>query len=129
MFGVKGIRFLAGRMRKWEGRMGSKRAALNLAQIIRMNEEIGTGGAGFRFIYAAFLQEAAVLMNNPRLRELSAQMTTAGDMWREFSYNAARLIKKRDAEPLTYDQLADKLIAISQKEEAIFRELANICRL
>ena len=109
--------------------MGSKRAALNLAQIIRMNEEIGTGGAGFRFIYAAFLQEAAVLMNNPRLRELSAQMTTAGDMWREFSYNAARLIKKRDVEPLTYDQLADKLIAISQKEEAIFRELANICRL
>ncbi|MDZ4058407.1 MAG: DUF4872 domain-containing protein, partial [Bacteroidales bacterium] len=125
MFGVKGIRFLAWRMRKWEGRMGAKRAALNLAQIVRMNEEIGTGGAGFRFIYAAFLQEASVIMNEPRLRELSAEMTIAGDMWRDFSYNAARLIKKRDAEPITYDQLADKLVAISQKEEAIFRDLAK----
>ncbi len=127
MFGVKGIRFLAWRMRKWEGRMGAKRAALNLAQIVRMNEEIGTGGAGFRFIYAAFLQEASVIMNEPRLRELSAEMTIAGDMWRDFSYNAARLIKKRDAEPITYDQLADKLVAISQKEEAIFRDLAKGC--
>ncbi|MEZ7953731.1 MAG: BtrH N-terminal domain-containing protein, partial [Bacteroidales bacterium] len=46
MFGVNGIRFLARRMRRWERNMGKKRAALNLAQVIRMNEEIGTGGAG-----------------------------------------------------------------------------------
>ncbi len=127
LFGVKGIRFLAWRMRRWERSMGVKRAALNLAQIVRMNEEIGTGGAGFRFIYAAFLQEASVLINDPRLRELSAEMTTAGDMWRDFSYHAARLIKKRDSEPITYDSLADKLIAIANKEEAIFRDLAKVC--
>ncbi len=127
LFGVKGIRFLAWRMRRWERSMGVKRAALNLAQIVRMNEEIGTGGAGFRFIYAAFLQEASLLINEPRLRELSAEMTTAGDMWRDFSYHAARLIKKRDSEPITYDSLADKLIAIANKEEAIFRDLAKVC--
>jgi len=42
-----------------EENMGKRDAALNLAQVIRMLEEIGTGGAGFRFIYGAFLQEAA----------------------------------------------------------------------
>ncbi len=127
LFGVKGIRYLAGRMRSWERRMGSKRAALNLAQIVRMNEEIGTGGAGFRFIYAAFLQEASLLINDPRLRDISAEMTSAGDMWRDFSYHAARLIKKRDNELVTYDLLADKLISIANKEESIFRTLAKVC--
>jgi hypothetical protein len=128
MFGVNGIKYLARKMRKWERKMGSKRAALNLAQIVRMNEEIGTGGAGFRFIYAAFLQEASVFINEPRLREISIEMTAAGDMWRDFSYYAARLIKKRDSEPVTYDSLADKLVTIAHKEETIFRSLSEVCK-
>lgn len=128
LFGVNGIRYLAGRMRKWEKRLGSKKAALNLAQVIRMNEEIGTGGAGFRFIYAAFLQEASDLMNEPMLREFSKQMTSIGDMWRDFSYNAARLFKKRDAESITYDQLADKLILIADKEEQLFTGLEKLMK-
>jgi hypothetical protein len=128
MFGVKGIRYLAGRMRKWESRLGSKKAALNLAQVIRMNEEIGTGGAGFRFIYAAFLQEASDLMNEPMLREFSKQMTSIGDMWRDFSYNAARLFKKRDSESITYDQLADKLILIADREEQLFIGLEKLMK-
>lgn len=128
MFGVDGIRYLAGRMRRWEKKMGSKRAALNLAQVIRMNEEIGTGGAGFRFIYAAFLQEAAAVMNQPSLRDFSAQMTAAGDMWRDFSYNAARMFKKRDGDLMTYDILAEKLERIADKEESIFRGLEKLMK-
>ena len=128
MFGVNGIRYLAGRMRKWEKRLGPKKAALNLAQVIRMNEEIGTGGAGFRFIYAAFLQEASDLMNEPLLREFSKQMTSIGDMWRDFSYNAARLFKKRDPESITYDQLADKLILIADREEQLFIGLEKLMK-
>lgn len=128
MFGVNGIRFLARRMRRWERSMGKKRAALNLAQVIRMNEEIGTGGAGFRFIYAAFLQEAASVMNKPELRHYSEEMTAAGDMWRDFSYNAARMFKKRDGETMTYNLLADKLMNIADKEESIFRGLEKLMK-
>ena len=128
MFGVNGIRFLARRMRRWERGMGKKRAALNLAQVIRMNEEIGTGGAGFRFIYAAFLQETANTMNMPELRRFSEEMTTAGDMWRDFSYNAARMFKKRDGDTITYDILADKLMKIADKEELIFKGLEKLMR-
>lgn len=128
MFGVNGIRFLARRMRRWERGMGKKRAALNLAQVIRMNEEIGTGGAGFRFIYAAFLQEAANTMNMPELRRFSEEMTSAGDMWRDFSYNAARMFKKRDGDTITYDILAAKLMKIADKEELIFKGLEKLMR-
>src|SRR6185436_166585 len=34
-------------------------ARLYTGNIVRMQEEIGTGGAGFRFLYASFLQELA----------------------------------------------------------------------
>lgn len=128
MFGVNGIRYLACRMRKWENKLGSKKAALNLAQIVRMNEEIGTGGAGFRFIYAAFLQEASDLINEPMLRVFSKQMTMIGDLWRDFSYNAARLFKNRDFDCITYDQLADKLNIIADREEKFFIDLEKLMK-
>ncbi|MEW5802665.1 MAG: BtrH N-terminal domain-containing protein, partial [bacterium] len=57
--GVHGIRYLARQIVSWPERLGEKKAILYLAQVIRMQEEIGTGGAGFRFIYGAFLQRAA----------------------------------------------------------------------
>ena len=128
MFGVDGIRFLARRMKRWEKSMGKKKAALNLAQVIRMNEEIGTGGAGFRFIYAAFLQEASILMNIPELRRFSEEMTEAGDMWRDFSYNAARMFKKRDGDTISYEILSDKLMMIADKEELIFKNLEKLMK-
>jgi hypothetical protein len=123
MFGVKGIRFLAKRMRKWPVRFDGKLAAQNLAQIIRMLEEIGTGGAGFRFIYAAFLQESAAILNKPILNDLSTEMTAIGDLWRDFAVYAARCFKQRDKENTTYDLLADKLMHIADREEKVFIQL------
>lgn len=126
MFGVAGIRYLAKRMRKWPAKLGHRSAALNLSQVIRMLEEIGTGGAGFRFIFAAFLQECSVILNKPWLDDLSREMTAIGDKWREFAYHAARLFKKRDNGQTSYDMLADMLMAIADKEEQVFRQLRSI---
>lgn len=128
MFGVEGIRYLARRMKKWVSVFGEKRAALNLAQVIRMLEEIGTGGSGFRFMYAAFLQEAAVFINEPRLNKLSSDLTSIGDLWRDFSYNAARLFKKRDRDVVSYDQLSEKLMVIADREELLFKELEKVIK-
>ena len=125
MFAAKGIAYLARRMRKWEKLFGKREAALNLAQIIRMLEEIGTGGAGFRFMYAAFLQEASVLLNRPALNQFSMDLTAVGDLWRDFSYNAARFFKQREPEGLTYNDLAVKLEVISARELDIFKRLEN----
>jgi hypothetical protein len=126
MFGVKGIRYLAKRLRKWPAKFGSKGAAHNLGQVIRMLEEIGTGGAGFRFIYAAFLQESSIVLEQPWLNEVSSDMTIAGDLWRDFAIQASRCFKNRDAAGITYDTLADQLNKIADKEELIFTRLRKI---
>jgi hypothetical protein len=126
MFGIDGIRYLSKRMRNWPVKMTAEDAALNLSQIIRMLEEIGTGGAGFRFIFAAFLQESSSLLGEKEFYDMSREMTVAGDMWREFAWNAARLFKNRDRDGVTYGSLADMLLAIADKEEHVFRQLRTI---
>ena len=62
--GAKGIKTVAGMIRKWPAKRGIKKANHYLGQIVRMQEEIGTGGGGFRYIYAAFLQESSTILNN-----------------------------------------------------------------
>ncbi len=125
-FGVNGIYYLSKKVRTWEKKMGAKRAAFNLAQIIRMLEEIGTGGAGFRYMYAAFLQQAASITNMSALNDFSKRMTDIGDLWREFAYKAARVFKKRQGEQYTYDELGDILLKIAKSEDQFFRELKAI---
>jgi hypothetical protein len=123
MFGVRGIRYLATRMKKWPSKYGDKGAALNLAQVIRMLEEIGTGGAGFRFIYAAFLQESSMRLDKQWLNDVSADMTEAGDGWREFAVEAARHFKNRSNGNTSYDSLSGMLLDIADREEKIFGKL------
>jgi hypothetical protein len=125
--GVRGIRFFSKQVKKWLSKHGSKKAALYLGQMVRMQEEIGTGGGGFRFIYAAFLQEAGEFLKMKSLDDLSEEMTQAGDLWREFAITAARIYKKRcSADQQTFDQAADKLLAIADREEATFKKLAEL---
>ena len=59
IFGVRGIRFVAKKVVKWPDKLGFEEACRQLAGIVRLREEMGTGGAGFRYMFAAFLQEAA----------------------------------------------------------------------
>lgn len=121
--GAKGIRYLAKKIEAWPRKMDDRRAALHLGQIIRMQEEIGTGGAGFRFIYAAFLQEAAPILELPELVELSARMTDIGDRWRDFAVIGSRICKKRASENEGYSELADILRDCADREEVLFQDL------
>lgn len=122
-FGVNGIYYLSKKIRTWEKKMGAKRAAFNLAQIVRMLEEIGTGGAGFRYMYAAFLQHAASITNLPVLNDFSKRMTEIGDLWRDFAYKSARVFKRRQGEQYSYDELGDILLKIAKLEDQFFHEL------
>lgn len=126
LFGVKGIRYLGRQMRKWPKKLGEKRAALYMGQVVRMLEEIGTGGAGFRFIYAAFLQEAARELEQPWLNDMSKEMTVAGDRWREFGVIAGRIFKNRAGQEDSYIAASDILIDIADREEKIYRRLRQI---
>jgi hypothetical protein len=128
MIGVRGIRFLARRLESWPARLGERRAALHLGHVIRMQEEIGTGGGGFRFIYAAFLQEAAGVLGDARLLGLSDRLTAVGDRWREFAAAAARVCKERPGEHGTYGDLATILRECADRERSLFEDLHALVR-
>lgn len=127
--GANGILYLSQQIRTWEQTKGRRKALLNLAQVIRMLEEIGTGGAGFRFMYGAFLQEAAERTGISELNDYSQRITDIGDLWRQFAYKASRVFKKRDAgteKQITYDDLGDLLQLIAQREGTFFNELSQV---
>ena len=119
--GCRGIRLLASRVLRLPEKKDPEFTRRFVGHIVRMQEEIGTGGAGFRFLYAAFLQEAAALLGRPALQELSLQLTAIGDEWREFALHAARINKGRDAIdlPLLHRLLTD----LAARERAFFGAL------
>jgi len=121
--GVKGIKFIANKIRKWPKSVGIKKTNHYLGQIVRMQEEIGTGGGGFRYIFAAFLQEAAGVLENPKLKELSVEMTKIGDLWRDFAVDASRLYKNRSNKTDGYNDVADQLEHIANLEKQFFKTL------
>lgn len=124
--GLKAIRFVSKRVRTWPEKLGDKQAGLYLGNQIRMQEEIGTGGAGFRFIFAAFLQESAGILKQDILNEASAEMTIAGDRWRDFAFLAGKICKGRATSDITYPMLADILLDCADKEEKVFKKLSKI---
>ena len=128
LIGVKGIRFLAKRLGKWPQRLGQENADLHLGHVVRMQEEIGTGGGGFRFMYAAFLQESAAAVQEPLLQECAAALTAAGDTWREFAAMAARICKKRGRAEDSYPAMVACLNRCGAMEEKVFAELKQWAR-
>lgn len=118
LIGVRGMRMLANKVAK----LDSSEYSLNyVGHIVRMQEEIGTGGAGFRFLYAAFLQEASIITGIVELAALSARLNEIGDGWREFALKAARMIKGRDTfEP---KKLAEMLRSQAAHEAEFFQTL------
>lgn len=128
IIGVRGIRFLAGQIEKWPQKLGKRKTALYLGQLVRMLEELGTGGAGFRFMYAAFLQEAAGVLNDNRLQDLAVKMTHAGDLWRSFAVIGARNCKDRASESDSFGAMADILRDCARKESEIYQELLTVVK-
>ncbi len=115
--GVRGMRMLARAIERLPA--AAPRSVDFIGHMVRMQEEIGTGGAGFRFLYAGFLQEASALL--PQLAPFSERLTAIGDGWRGFALQAARMVKGR--EPVDPPRLAQRLREQAVQEEAFFREL------
>ncbi len=126
IFGIRGIRYLAKRIIKFDKTQGFEEACRQLGMIVRMQEEVGTGGAGFRYMYAAFLQEAAGLFGSAQLDELSQDMTAIGDTWREFAVTAARIIKKRGNKEETFAKAGGLMLICAGREEALFKSLRDV---
>ena len=124
LIGVRGMRTLARRLERLPP--GEAHTVDFIGHLVRMQEEIGTGGAGFRFIYAAFLQEAAQITGRDALRAFSDRLTAIGDDWRMYALKAARMVKGR--EPVDPPALAVLLRQQAVQEEAFFAELLRAAR-
>lgn len=128
LIGVKGIKYLAKRIKKYPAKLGEKKAGQYLGQIVRSQEEIGTGGAGFRYMYAAFLQEAADILKQPEIRTISEELTAVGELWRNFAVETARIVKKRSHIENPYQGVAEMLNVIAEKEKVIYQKLQRIMK-
>jgi hypothetical protein len=124
--GVAGIARTGRKIKKWRDKLGLEKAGLYLAQMVRMQEEIGTGGGGFRYIYAAFLQEADAYLPGNRLAEISTMFTQAGDMWRTAAVHAAGIYKGRIGSQEDFNTMGDYLIEIAEVEKKAFETLKKI---
>lgn len=122
--GVRAIAWLSKHIPRWYDKLGVKKTNHYLAQMVRMQEEIGTGGGGFRFIYGAFLQEASDILGKEALKVLSKEITAIGDLWRDFAVEVARLYKNRnEANRAAYEGLSQRLLEIAQREEVFYKKL------
>ena len=124
--GVKGIKYTSRKIRKWRNELGIKKAGLYLGQIVRMQEEIGTGGGGFRFVYGAFLEQASGIFGMDELKTLSDDMTRAGDLWRNSAMQMAGIYKGKLTEQADFDVVADILMEVSELEKNIFTRLGKL---
>lgn len=124
--GVNGIRFTGNKIKQWRNKLGLKQAGLYLAQLVRMQEEIGTGGGGFRYIYGAFLQEAHAYIPNDELLEVSKMFTASGDLWRTAAVQAAGIYKGRISSQEDFNIMGDYLLEIAEIEKRAFTALKNI---
>jgi hypothetical protein len=91
-------------------------------------EDRGTGGAGFRFMYATFLQEAAKLLDSSDLSDMSKKMMAIGDNWREISLYSARIGKNHDLGPESMKKLQDMIMERADEEETFFKQLLKIVK-
>ena len=124
--GVNGIRFAGNRIKKWRDKLGLHKAGLYLAQLVRMQEEIGTGGGGFRYIYGAFLQEAYAYHPKEELIEVSKIFTEAGDLWRTAAVQAAGIYKGRIGSQEDFNIMGDYLLELAEMEKKAFVTLSKI---
>ncbi len=119
MIGIRGMNMIASTVEKM-GKKGksNEEGRKFIGHIIRMQEEIGTGGGGFRFMYASFLQKASVILKNDQLYDASRQMSAAGDQWRLFAASAAKMFKAND---IQYTSIAQQIRECAAKEEAVYK--------
>ena len=119
-FGTKGMRYFANDMRKWEQKYDHRQICYRLLWYYRVIERAGTGGAGYRYIYADFLSEAAALFESNTMSECASMMKKVAEQWRQFSLDCRRYLRKDE---ITLNEMADTLENISAQEHDVFKKI------
>ena len=122
--GVKGIHRFADKLPEWPKYTDDEELlAHNIFMITTILEDQGTGGGGFRYIYASFLEEAATILKNPVLKEYAGRMMAIGDDWRNVSLHASRIAKKRELAKENLEEMGGLIRKNAQREFEFFTDL------
>jgi hypothetical protein len=125
--GVKGIRLFAKKVVEWSKHARDLEHLSHEVMMINVFlEDQGTGGAGFRFMFAAFLRKASEMLDNPELLKMSKRMMANGDEWRNISLFAARIGKRRELGEEKLKELSGMIMARADEEESFFNELLKM---
>jgi hypothetical protein len=127
LFGIKAITMTANAIKKAAQHKSERYLKNLLAHIIRMQEEIGTGGGGFRFMYAAFLQEATPILGIKELESISAKVTKSGDQWRTFASLCGRAVKQKEGD-VDISPILEELGNCFRCEDEAFSDLWRIVK-
>lgn len=127
--GIKGMRKFARKVVSWPDlARDTEHLSHEIMKINILLEDQGTGGAGFRFLYATFLQQAADLLKDEQLRSMSKRMMEIGDNWRNISYFSAKMGKNRDLGKERLKELSEMIHAMADQEQAYFTELYKLVK-
>jgi hypothetical protein len=122
--GTKGIRMFARKIVEWpKFARDIEHLSHEIMKINVLLEDQGTGGAGFRFMFATFLQQSSGILDKPEWSDLSKEMMAIGDGWREISLFAARIGKNRDLGEDRLKELGTMLNGRADAEERFFKRL------
>jgi hypothetical protein len=127
--GVRGIHYLGNRILSWPKLARDvEHLSHEIMMIHIILEDRGTGGGGFRFLYASFLQEASRMLASDELAQLSKEMMENGNRWREISLFVARIGKKRDLGQDRLKELRSLLHDRAEVERTLFGRLRKVAK-
>ncbi len=127
--GVRGIRYFARKLLDWpKYARDTEHLSDEVMMLNVLLEERGTGGGGFRFLYATFLREASEVMSEPALAEIAGRMMENGDQWRMISFFAAKMGRKRDLGRERLTELSEMILKRANVEKRLFADLMKIVK-
>ena len=87
-FGLAGMQKWAGILPKWPQQFKGLSLVGCLFNVFLYIEVAGTGGSGFRTMYARFLSEARDILHKPALSEVSDMFRESAGLWSEIAHTA-----------------------------------------
>ena len=119
--GIPGLQALMDDLPRWESLPDRQWAARFAYQVI---EKRGTGGGGFRLIYADFLEEAARLVPEVEKLRLPERMRALGEAWTAL----ALALREASEEKLpNFSGALDKAGILMELSKSYHADAANLC--
>lgn len=128
--GIRGINKFADKVVTWPKlARDTDHLSHEVMKIYLFLEDQGTGGGGFRFIYATFLRQASEILNhNEDLFEYSKRMMKIGDGWRNVSLQATRMNRHKDFSDERFKELSILIRGQAVAEKDFFSDLYRFAK-